>query len=104
MVRLLLSGCPYFTQSSHPHVQQRTSGVAVVLFVLLSTIVVRTSDAVPLSLASSLLPKVEMGTPIRGADVKFGDGDVVGGKTYIYKCKICDMPRIFVMNYGSFIF
>lgn len=37
-------------------------------------------------------------------DLKFGDGDIVDRKLYIYKCKICDMPRLFKMKYGSFIF
>ena len=37
-------------------------------------------------------------------DLKFGDGDIVDRKVYIYKCKICDMPRLFKMKYGSFIF
>lgn len=42
--------------------------------------------------------------PINGPDVNVGDGDVVAGKVYIYKCKVCDMPRIFKMNYASSVF
>lgn len=77
------------------------SGVAVVLLLLAVTLA-PTTDASPL--LSSLFPKMEVAPAIRGQDLKIGDGDVVDRKVYIYKCKICDMPRIFVMDYGSFIF
>lgn len=76
------------------------SGVAVVLMLLAVTLT--PTEASPL--LSSLFPKMEVAPPIRGQDMKIGDGDVVDRKIYIYKCKICDMPRIFVMDYGSFIF
>ena len=65
-------------------------------------VVLAPTDASPL--LSSLFPKMEVAPAIRGPDYKIGDGDVVDRKVYIYKCKICDMPRIFVMDYGSFIF
>lgn len=77
------------------------SGVVVVLCLLVASLP-GPSDASPL--LSALFPKMEVAPPIRGEDIKIGDGDVVDRKVYIYKCKICDMPRIFVMDYGSFIF
>lgn len=84
------------------------SGAVVVLMFLVVVVLLAPTDASPLSIPSllpKLLPKnVEIAPPIRGQDYKLGDGDVVDRKIYIYKCKICDMPRIFTMNYGSFIF
>lgn len=42
--------------------------------------------------------------PIKSKNpISFCDGDVVAGQICIYKCKVCDMPRLFVMNYGSHI-
>lgn len=42
--------------------------------------------------------------PILAKDhISLCDGEVVGGKLCVYKCKTCDMPRLFVMNYGSHI-
>ena len=41
--------------------------------------------------------------PIKGKPISLCDGEVVAGKICIYKCKICDMPRLFVMNYASHI-
>jgi hypothetical protein len=81
------------------------SGAVVVLMLLVAAILPTLTDASPL-FSFPLLSKepLEIAPPIRGQDYKLGDGDVVGRKVYIYKCKICDMPRIFVMNYGSFIF
>ena len=44
----------------------------------------------------------EVAAPIYGGALSIGDGDVVGhGGMYVYKCKICDMPRMFKMNYIS---
>ena len=59
-----------------------------------------------MSPVGKLLSKQEVAPAVRApsSDMKFGDGDIVGRKVYIYKCKICDMPRIFKMNYGSFVF
>ena len=81
---------------------QKTSGAAAVLLLLLLLLLVAACSASPLFLLPSK-ERMEVAPAIRGPDVKLGDGDVVGGKNYIYKCKICDMPRIFVMDYGSFI-
>lgn len=42
-----------------------------------------------------------MERPIQGSPISLCDGDVVGGKLCVYKCKLCDMPRMFVMKYGT---
>ena len=39
--------------------------------------------------------------PIMGDPISLCDGEVIGGKICIYKCKLCDMPRMFVMKYGT---
>ncbi|RWS25479.1 hypothetical protein B4U80_02120 [Leptotrombidium deliense] len=44
---------------------------------------------------------VEIGPPINGGKLKLGDGELVADQLYIYKCKICEMPRMFKMAYGS---
>uniref|UniRef100_T1KH51 Uncharacterized protein n=1 Tax=Tetranychus urticae TaxID=32264 RepID=T1KH51_TETUR len=41
--------------------------------------------------------------PIQGEPISLCDGEVIGGKICIYKCKLCDMPRMFVMKYASYI-
>ena len=93
---------------------QRASGAAAVQLLLLLSLATLSlcpdaGEAAPAAsrLLASLFPssssQIEVAAPIRGPDIKLGDGDVVGGTNYIYKCKICDMPRIFVMDYGSFI-
>lgn len=48
------------------------------------------------------LSPIEIERPRYGGHIKLGDGDLVGhGGLYVYKCKICDMPRLFKMNHGS---
>lgn len=53
--------------------------------------------------ACTLLDKLmpEVAPPVYGGDIKLGDGELLAKRFYIYKCKICDMPRIFKMDYIS---
>lgn len=71
-----------------------------------ASITLPSEGTLAMSPVGKLLFRKEVAPAIRSPsqDLKFGDGDIIDRKVYIYKCKICDMPRMFKMKYGSFVF
>jgi len=80
----------------------RSETYAFLIFALLAAICLASCSLLEtlLPLASKLSP-IPIAKPIYGGDVKLGDGDLVGRSLYVYKCKVCEMPRMFKMNHAS---
>jgi len=50
------------------------------------------------------MTKLPIDRPIIGPSISFCSGEIVDGRICVYKCKVCDMPRKFKVDYRSFIF